>query len=168
MPVGDMTVGCIECGEELLAERAALGYRYCTRQPCQDRHRGGVTVTAIGLNKSGEHFVVGGAEELTQRAAAGEFGKKNTGLGALTLDAAGPALPPPQPQPPRTPTRGRTANSAQALRPWTDAQERVVRLYRDMGLAPHAILERARRNTPRLALSEALVTRILCASRRRA
>ncbi len=40
-----------------------------------------------------------------------------------------------------------------------------MRLYHDMGLRPAEIVERAARNTPRLGITAALVTRILSARR---
>lgn len=49
-----MAVKCIECGDELLPERAELGYRYCTKKQCQAKHHRGVTITSIGVNKSAD------------------------------------------------------------------------------------------------------------------
>ena len=50
---------CIECGDELLAERAQLGYRYCTKVQCQVVHYRGVAITTIGVNKSADSIVEG-------------------------------------------------------------------------------------------------------------
>src|SRR3954470_20180827 len=72
---------CIECGAELPAERAELGYAYCTRDACQAVHHRGLTVTTVGVNKSADSVVVADAAEVRRRGEAGEFGRKDTGLG---------------------------------------------------------------------------------------
>ena len=62
-----LAVKCIECGDDLVAERAALGYEYCTNEQCQAMHHRGLTITAIGVNKSAEVFIVGDQEEIRRR-----------------------------------------------------------------------------------------------------
>jgi len=74
-------VTCVECGAELLDERAQLGYDYCTRPDCQARRHRGLTITAVGVNKSADSFVVAGDDEIRARGEAGEFAKKDTNLG---------------------------------------------------------------------------------------
>ena len=59
---------CVGCGEELLAERVELGYRYCLKTGCQEQYRRGPEVTAVGVNKSGESFVVADPDEVRRRA----------------------------------------------------------------------------------------------------
>ncbi|NMO94121.1 hypothetical protein, partial [Actinomycetospora sp. TBRC 11914] len=140
---------CIGCGEELLAERVELGYRYCLAPACQERYRRGPEVTAVGVNKSGESFVVAEPDEVRRRAAAGEFAPKNA---AVPTTPAGSA--PPARRPRRPVTRP-------APRPWTPQQENLVRLYHDMGLSPREIVERARQAAPRLRIDERLVVKIL-------
>ena len=76
---------CIGCGDELLEERAELGYRYCTKESCQALYHRGLAVTAIGLNKSGETFVVADADEIRRRGESGEFTKKDAGLGPMPI-----------------------------------------------------------------------------------
>lgn len=145
---------CIECGDELLAERAKLGYRYCTKRACQIKHHKGVTITAIGLNKSADTFIVGDQEEIRRRAEAGEFAKKDSGLG-IDYRTARTDTAPPRRQPGASPHRT-------PRRPWTSEQEKIVRLYHDMGLTPRQIAERARENTPRLGITESLTVKIIC------
>ena len=53
-----------------------------------------------------------------------------------------------------------------AARPWADGQEKLVRLYHEMGLSPQRIVQRARENAPHLPVTEKLVTQILSAPRR--
>lgn len=150
---------CIECGEELLAERVELGYDYCTKKACQAvRHRG-LEVTAIAVNKSADSFIVADQDELRKRGESGEFGKKDAGLG---LDYRRVAAPQRRTIPPvrqRVPAQRREPTP----RSWTPEQERIVRLYNGMGLSPRQIVERARANAPRLGVTEALVTKIMCA-----
>ena len=164
------TVTCIECGDKLSPERADLGYEYCTKESCQARHHRGVAVTAIGVNKSAETYIVADADELRRRGETGEFAKKDSALG-LNYRA---------PQPPTARTRtgqpGRTPAGAGSIpaqrrrlppRPWTSAQEKIVRLYHGMGLSPRQIAERARDNVPKLAITERLAIQILSAADRR-
>ncbi|MGH3997523.1 MAG: hypothetical protein ACRDTJ_08685 [Pseudonocardiaceae bacterium] len=149
---------CIECDDELLPERAELGYRYCTKQQCQAKHHKGLTITAIGVNKSADTFVIGDQEEIRKRAEAGEFAKKDSGLGIdyrSARTAPGVAY--------KVPKRsGSVTRRTSARRLWTREQEKIVRLYNGMGLTPRQIVERARENTPQLGITESLVTKIMC------
>ena len=154
-------VTCVECGAELLDERAQLGYDYCTRPDCQARRHRGLTITAVGVNKSADSFVVAGDDEIRARGEAGEFAKKDTNLG-IGYRPVGPLPAPRRRAATGVPRAARTAPP----HPWTREQERVVRLYHDMGLSPAQIVERAGRNTPRLGITTALVVRILSAPRR--
>jgi ribosomal protein L37AE/L43A len=149
---------CIECDDELLAERAELGYWYCTKKQCQAKHHKGLTITAVGVNKSADTFIVGDQEEIRRRAEAGEFAKKDSGLGINYRS-------------PRTDleitskerrSSGSVTRRTPARRPWTREQEKIVRLYNNMGLTPRQIVERARENTPQLGITESLVTKIMC------
>lgn len=152
-------VRCVECADELLAERAELGYTYCTKDARQARRHRGLVVTTIGMNKSGDNVVVGDAAEIRERGEAGELTRKDTGLG---LDYRPVHTGPREVRrtPPPSPPRRRTA------RAWTAEQERLVRVYYDMGLNPWQIAERARESAPRLAITESLAVRILSAPRR--
>jgi hypothetical protein len=151
---------CIECGDELLEERAQLAYRYCTKAQCQTVHYRGVAITAVGVNKSADNFIVADEAEIRRRGEAGELAKKDAALGLDYRDrravAAAPVpatravqIPEPRTAPPR--------------RPWDAEQEKVVRLYHDMGLNPRQIADRARKNTPRLHITERLATQIMSA-----
>lgn len=154
---------CTECGEQLLAERAALGYDYCTSPVCQKKRYRGPKVTAIGVNKSADVFFVADDAEIVRRGEAGEFGKKNTSLGIdyrgavpVSGHTSGPAsrsLHPPALPPPGLPAARR--------RRWSRQQEKVVRLYHAMGCNPRQILERAAVNNPRLGITAALIRDIL-------
>lgn len=149
---------CIECGDELLPERAELGYQYCTKKQCQIKHHKGMTITSIGVNKSADTFVIGDQEEVRKRAEAGEFGKKDSGLGINYRSAQ----PPPGVAYKETRRSGSVTRRTPARRPWTREQEKIVRLYNGMGLTPRQIVERAHENTPELGITETLVTKIMC------
>jgi hypothetical protein len=149
---------CVECGDELLAERVELGYAYCTKDACQAKRHRGLVVTTVGMNKSGDTVVVGDAAEIRERGEAGEFARKDAGLGLdyRPLGTGSRAVR----RAPQSPPRRRAA------RVWTAEQERLVRLYHDMGLSPRQIAERARESAPRLAITESLAVRILSSARR--
>ena len=151
---------CVECAAELSDERAELGYRYCTKAECQAVHHRGLRITTVGVNKSADDIVVADADEVRRRGEAGDFGKKDTALGLDYRRGTGPDRSRTAPrQPPRT--------RRSPERPgWTPEQEKIVRLYHDMGLAPRQIAERARRNTPRLGITERLAVQILSAAPR--
>jgi hypothetical protein len=157
---------CVECGDELPGERVELGYAYCTKAECQAvRHRG-LTITTFGVNKSADSFVIADADEVRRRGEAGGFGRKDNALG-LDYRQPEPAAPPRsasrKPTPAPTPARARRAERAR----WTPEQQKVVRLYHDMGLNPRQIVERARQNAPRLGITERLAVQILSATPRR-
>ena len=151
-------VCCVECGDELLAERAELGYTYCTKDLCQAKRHRGLVVTTVGVNKSGDTVVVGDAAEIRERGEAGEFARKDSGLGLGYRPLGAGSRPVRRAQ--QSPPRRRTA------RAWTVEQERLVRVYHDMGLNPRQIAERARESAPRLVITESLAVRILSAPRR--
>jgi hypothetical protein len=145
---------CVECGEVLPPERIELGYTYCTKAACQAVHYRGLTITTVGVNKSADCVVVADQDEVRRRGEAGEFGKKDTAIGLDYRRGTTGALRRPAP---RTVAPARASARAQ----WTPQQEKIVRLYHDMGLSPRQIAERARQNTPRLGITERLAVQVL-------
>jgi hypothetical protein len=145
---------CIECGDELPGERAGLGYDYCTKDACQKKHFRGLRMTVLGTNKGAEVVVTGDDDEVRRRGEAGELTTRDTGLG---LDYRSPAADPAPRRRPATPA------PRPQRRPWTPQQEKLVRLYHDMGLSPARIAERARQTAPRLGITERLAVQILSA-----
>ena len=150
---------CVECGEVLPPERIELGYTYCTTAACQAMHYRGLTITTVGVNKSADSIVVADPDEVRRRGEAGEFGKKDTALG---LDYRRGTTGGTRQQAAQTPPPARTHTRAR----WTPQQEKIVRLYHDMGLSPRQIAERARQNTPRLGITERLAVQVLSGTRR--
>lgn len=158
------TVTCIECGDKLPQERAELGYRYCTKKACQALHHRGVAITAVGVNKSADHFIVADTDEVRRRGEAGEFGRKDANLGLdYRRRITAPAAPVERPGDVRLPA----PRLAPVRRPWSSQQEKIVRLYHDMGLSPQQIVARAQQNTPLLRITGGLVIKILSAPPRR-
>jgi len=162
-------LNCVECGGELDAERAQLGYRYCTQATCHARHHRGVVVTAVAVNKSADILIVAEPDEIRRRGEAGEFTKKDSGVGvdfrdpSLAADAARSRSPGRAAQ---AGARPRAPRRAPAPPRWTREQENIVRLYHDMGLSPSQIARRASDNAPKLAINERLAVQILSAPRR--
>lgn len=152
---------CIECGDELLAERVELGYRYCTKAVCQAVHHRGLILTAVAVNKSADQYIVADEDEVRRRGEAGELGKKDTSLGANYRELG--SAPPRPSGGPRVPAQPAPA----PRRPWTEQQEKIVRLYNGMGLSPPEIVERARSNAPKLGITEPLVNKIMSTPPRR-
>ena len=153
-------VTCVECGDALPDERAELGYDYCTKAACQAVRRRGLTITTVGVNKSADAVIVADPDEVRRRGEAGEFGKKDTTLG-MDYRRGVPAGAR------RTATRPRAPARSPAGGRWTSEQEKLVRLYHDMGLSPRQIAERARQNAPRLGVTERLAVQILSSPPRR-
>ena len=153
-------VTCVECGDTLPDERAELGYRYCTKVACQAIHHRGLTITTVGVNKSADAVIVADPDEIRRRGEAGEFGKKDTALGVENRRSGSGGS---QRTAPRRTAPVRSPSGAR----WTPRQEKLVRLYHDMGLSPRQIAERARQNAPRLGVTERLAVQILSSPLRR-
>jgi hypothetical protein len=143
---------CITCDDELDPERAEK-YDYCTKPECRERNARGLQIVAVGVNKAADQFLA--LNERTKREmAAGRYKR--------------------QPEAPRS-SRGasrsgrtRTGGRAPVLIPrpsagssgprWSEAQENLALIYRDMGVKPHEIAKR-------LGVSQYLVTQILLGAR---
>lgn len=169
-------VTCITCGRELHPERAAT-YDYCTAADCQDKNATGLTMVAVGVNKSAEQFQV--LDERTREEIAnGKFrDQRRASFGPATAVHAGPEHAGPEPGadgvsartgatparsgtgPSRTGTR-RTAGTRPVRRSWSRAQVNLAMLYNEQGVRPDEIARR-------LGLSRWAVTQIILAGRRR-
>ena len=77
---------CITCGTELHPERAQK-YNYCLAPECQEKNLKGLTMVAVGMNKSAEEFLI--LDERTREDLAnGKFRDQRRG-------SFGPAAPAP-------------------------------------------------------------------------
>jgi len=168
---------CVTCGSELHPERAEK-YDYCMAPECQEKNLKGLTMVAVGVNKSAEQYMLLD-EDTKDELARGKYHDQRRGsFGTSTPSSpassparpAGPDRParraqPPQPRPaqPR-PAQPRPAQSRPALRdvprPWTKSQEKLALLYNEQGRRPEEIAQK-------LGLSTYLVTQIILSSRNR-
>jgi hypothetical protein len=154
---------CITCGTELHPERA-LKYDYCMAPECQEKNARGLTIAAVGMNKSGEEFMI--LDERTRgELASGKYhdqrrGSFGTSQAAPPVRPVGTAAVPaqraarrPRPQPRRRPQPPPRA-------PWTGKPERLALLYNEQGLKPAEIADK-------LGVSSYLVTQIILAAKNR-
>ena len=77
---------CVTCGSELHPERAEK-YDYCLEPDCQAENAGGLTMVAVGVNKSAEQFQV--LDDRTREAmAAGRYQDQRRASFGTTATAA--------------------------------------------------------------------------------
>jgi hypothetical protein len=160
---------CITCGSKLHPERAEK-YTYCLDPACQAENATGLTMVAVGINKSAEQYEV--LDERTRQAMAdGRFHDQRRALfgsaptstdgaaratasatataGTVTAGARKDARTQSAPIPPlRTPTR----------RPWTHKQEKLALIYHEQGMRPDEIAKK-------IGLSRYTVTQIILGAR---
>jgi hypothetical protein len=141
---------CVTCGDKLHPERATK-YNYCTKPDCQGRNPRSLEMVALGVNKAADQYLI--LDERTkQQMASGQF-KKQADVPARVRrpshTRAG-GLPAHGPQP-------AARHGAAPTRRWSEAQERLALIYRDMGMTPEQIANK-------LGLSPYLATQILLAA----
>jgi len=128
---------CVTCGTELHPERAKK-YNYCMSPECQAKNLKGLTMVAVGVNKSAEQYLLLD-DETKADLADGKYHDQRRG----TFGRAAPAPTPPVSTPPvstppvptsapSTPSAPKTspaspAPSAPAARPATGASPRSSR-----------------------------------------
>ena len=159
---------CITCGTELHPERAKK-YNYCMSPECQEKNAKGLTMVAVGVNKSAEQYEI--LDERTRQAMSeGRFHDQRRALfgtgsasasastsaegeAGATAEAAGSATAGARPQPSRRPAR-----PAPARRPWTQKQQKLALIYHEQGMRPDEI-------ATKIGLSRYTVTQIILAAR---
>jgi hypothetical protein len=134
---------------------------------CQEKNLKGLTMVAVGVNKSAEQYLLLD-EETKDELARGKFhdqrrGSFGTSVPSLASTSATATLPPArrdrpaQPRPPQSrPARSRPA----PRRPWSKSQEKLALLYNEQGRRPEEIAQK-------LGLSTYLVSQIILSSRNR-
>jgi hypothetical protein len=178
---------CITCGRDLHPDRAKK-YNYCMAPECQEKNLKGLTMVAIGVNKSAEQYLILN-DQTRDELASGKFrdqrrGSFGTSLpsslaaaaspagvdAAVTVSGAtdtrhgaaakagGKAKRAAGPQPAR---ERRPASRKAVSRPWSKSHEKLALLYNEQGLRPDEIAQK-------LGLSTYTVTQIILASRNRA
>jgi hypothetical protein len=143
---------CVTCGDDLHPERAAK-YDYCTKSECQQQNARGLRMVAVGVNKAADQYEV--LNERTKREMIQGRYQKEPDFPRRPRRGSRPARAgSPGPAPilvPRASTSGPR---------WSEAQERLALVYRDMGLNPDQIASK-------VGVSRYLVTQILIASPKR-
>src|SRR5260221_13877163 len=97
---------CITCGAALHPERARK-YSYCMAPECQEKNATGLTMVAVGVNKSAEQYLI--LDENTREELAGgnyhDQRRSSCRPPPPRSPWAGPAPPavPPAPRPPPAP-----------------------------------------------------------------
>ncbi len=156
---------CITCGSELHPDRAKK-YNYCLAPECQEKNLEGLTMVAIGVNKSAEQYLLLD-EQTRDELATGKFADQRRGsFGTSVPSSSQPSASPAAAKPgqARQPARHRPARprpaARQAPRPWTKSQERLALLYNEQGKRPEEIAQK-------LGLSTYTVTQIILGSKNR-
>jgi hypothetical protein len=182
---------CVTCGSELHPERAEK-YDYCMAPECQEKNLKGLTMVAVGVNKSAEQYLLLD-EETRDELARGKYHDQRRGsFGTSTpsspasspsrapippgparpADSAGPVrrVQPPQPRPaqlrspqPR-PARPRPAQPRPAPR---DVPRPWTKSQEKLALLYNEQGRRPDEIAEKLGLSTYLVTQIILSSRNR-
>ena len=150
---------CITCGSELHPDRAKK-YNYSMAPECQEKNLKGLTMVAVGVNKSAEQYLILD-EQTKNELASGKFADQRRRSFGTSVPSASPpdaaAVRPNRSQPAR---RRPTASRPAAPNRWTKSQERLALLYNEQGLRPEEI-------AGKLGLSTYTVTQIILGSRNR-
>ena len=169
---------CITCGSELHPDRAKK-YNYCMAPECQEKNLTGLTMVAVGVNKSAEQYLILD-EQTKDELASGKFADQRRGSFGTSVPSSSPpaatpatAATPASAATPATPATAVTPTPAQPARPrpapsrpaaprpaWTKSQEKLALLYNEQGLRPEEIAQKLR-------LSTYTVTQIILGSRNR-
>ncbi len=176
-----MKFKCVSCGDDLHPERAEK-YDYCMKPECQAKNLKGLTMVAVGVNKSAEQFLLLD-EDTKAELAQGKYHDQRRGTFGQPEPAPASRGPrarrrPPRPVQPRlarpspalprarlAPAKASPASTTPAAPrgprlPGTPSQRRLAALYNQQGLRPDEIARK-------LGLSRYDVTQIILAARSR-
>src|SRR6185437_6011064 len=106
---------CITCGSELHPERAKK-YDYCMAPECQEKNLKGVTLVAVGVNKSAEQYMLLDDETRDELARGKYHDQRRASFGTSVASSPGSAVPaqPRRPEPRQAPSRPTKARPTQA------------------------------------------------------
>jgi hypothetical protein len=162
---------CVTCGRELHPERAKK-YDYCMSRECQEKNAKGLTMVAVGVNKSAEQYMILD-EQTREELASGKYHDQRRGSFGTSAGSAvpSPAVPSPavpsqapaataKPRPAERATPRKRPAPAPRRQPWSRSQQRLALLYNEQGLRPDEIAEK-------LGLSRYIVTQIILNARTR-
>jgi hypothetical protein len=155
---------CVTCGSELHPERAEK-YDYCMAPECQEKNLKGLTMVAVGVNKSAEQYMLLDDETRDELVRGKYHDQRRGSFGTSVASQPAPTVPAqrrPEPQPAQSrPPQSRPAQARPApRRPWSKSQEKLALLYNEQGRRPEEIAQK-------LGLSTYLVTQIILTSRNR-
>jgi DNA-binding CsgD family transcriptional regulator len=80
---------CITCGTELHPERAKK-YNYCMSPACQEKNAKGLTMVAVGVNKSAEQYMLLD-DQTKEELASGKYHDQRRGSFGTSPASAAPA-----------------------------------------------------------------------------
>jgi len=135
---------------------------------CQEKNLEGLTMVAVGVNKSAEQYLLLD-EETKDELARGKYRDQRRGSFGTSTSSAPPrsqarVKAPAEPARRARPAQPRPAQPRPAPRdiprPWTKSQEKLALLYNEQGRRPDEIAQK-------LGLSTYLVTQIILSSRNR-
>lgn len=162
---------CITCGDELHPERAKK-YNYCMKPECQATNLKGLTMVAVGVNKSAEQYLLLDEDTKTELAQGkyhdqrrGTFGQPEPAPGQPRTARPAAAAQASTAAASSTPAKASPASTTPAAPrgprlPGTASQRRLAALYNQQGLRPDEIARK-------LGLSRYDVTQIILAARSR-
>jgi hypothetical protein len=107
--------GCVSCGDELHPERAEK-YDYCMKPECQAKNLKGLTMVAVGVNKSAEQYLLLD-EDTKAELAQGKYHDQRRGTFGQPEPAPGQPRPARPAAPAQTGTAPASAAQAGAARP---------------------------------------------------
>jgi hypothetical protein len=117
MSSAENVMTCITCGAELHPERAKK-YNYCMAPDCQAKNLKGLTMVAVGVNKSAEQYLLLDEDTKTELAEGKYHDQRRGSFGvpASSPAAASPGAPagPAQAAPAQTPAEPAHTGPAQA------------------------------------------------------
>jgi hypothetical protein len=151
---------CATCGVDLHPERAEK-YSYCTKVACQDANRQGLTIVAVGVNKSADQYQILDDDTREDLASGKHHDPRRATYGQHTPRPAQPSHEVARKADDPAAGRDRRNPASRPRQPWTASQQRLALLYNEQGLRPDEIARK-------LGVSRYLVTQmILKAPRKR-
>jgi hypothetical protein len=148
---------------------------------CQEKNLKGLTLVAVGVNKSAEQYMLLDDETRDELARGKYHDQRRASFGTSVASSPGSAVPaqPRRPEPRQAPSHPAQSHPAQShpaqsrpaqsrptqarpapRRPWSKSQEKLALLYNEQGRRPEEIADK-------LGLSTYLVTQIILTSRNR-
>ena len=138
---------------------------------CQEKNLKGLTLVAVGVNKSAEQYMLLDDETRDELARGKYHDQRRASFGTSVASPPGPTVPaqPRRPEPRQAPSRPTRSRPTQARptqarpaprRPWSKSQEKLALLYNEQGRRPEEIADK-------LGLSTYLVSQIILSSRNR-